>query len=81
MPIDSMVYLIGNLLREICLFQGSGFLEGSYVRRCPKAMPSSIPHNSQLPPPIEVSLNVLEADHGELSLVHHINPVAFSLFV
>jgi hypothetical protein len=67
-----------HISRKICLSQGSGPIEGPYVRHCPKATPSSIPHNSQLPSPSNVSLSIIESGPSELSLAHHLNPVALS---
>ena len=78
MLIDSLVSPIEHLSRDICLSQGPGLPKDPYIQRYPKAMPPSIPHNSQLPPPIEVTLNILELSRGELSLAHHFNPMALS---
>jgi hypothetical protein len=76
---DSLISPIRHVSREICLFQVSGFLEGPYVQNCPKVAPSSIPHNSQLPPFPEMSLSSLESGRGELPLAHHLNPMAPSM--
>jgi hypothetical protein len=53
-------------------------LKGSMCQHCPKAIPSSIPHNYQLSPSIEVSLCILKLGCGELPFAHHINLVASS---
>jgi hypothetical protein len=60
--------------------QRFGFLESLFIWHCPKELPSSIPRNSQLPPPIKVSLSILESSCGELPFAHHPNPTAFGLY-
>jgi hypothetical protein len=52
-----------------------GLPEGLCIRHCPKATPSFVPHKSQLTPPTQVILSILESSHGELPLAHHFNPV------
>jgi hypothetical protein len=74
MPIDSLVFPIEHVLKEVYLSRGSGLPVGPYIRRCPKAVPSSILHNSQLPPPTTVSLSILDPGCGELPFAHHLNP-------
>jgi hypothetical protein len=74
-----MVLLVKYVSREICFFQGLGFLKGSYVRRCPKVLPFFVHHNSHLTIPNEVILSFLEFGCGELPLVYHFNFVAPNL--
>jgi hypothetical protein len=77
---DSLVFPIRHELREIHLSQGSGLPKGPCVRRCSKAAPSFVPHNSQLTPPADVTLSILESRCDELPLARHFNPMAPSLY-
>ena len=69
-----------TLIKEICLSQGSKLPKSPYIQHCPKVAPSSILHNSQLPPLTKVSLSISEPSCKKLHFFHYLNPMALNFY-
>src|ERR1700738_3339176 len=83
MPMDSSLAPFGQVQRKLCLFeplQSRESLPGTAVSgRCPGTAPHSNGHNSQLTPPIEVILSILESPRHELRIAYGLTLVHPSL--
>src|SRR6202048_3915591 len=83
MPMDSSLAPFGQVQRKLCLFeplQSRESLPGTAVSgRCPGTAPHSNGHNSQLTPPIEVILSILESPRHELRIAHGLTLMSPSL--
>jgi hypothetical protein len=79
-----MLKLTLFLLLQECFYLAPVFVLTLFLTfcRCPplEATPSSFFHNSQLPPPTEVSLSILELGRGELLLAYYFNLMAPSFY-
>src|ERR1700738_3418976 len=72
MPMDSSLAPFGQVLRKLCLFEPLQSRESlprtAVPGRCPGTAPHSNGHNSELTPPIEVILSILELPRHELRI-------------
>ena len=72
-----------QVLRKLCMFKPlqsrESLLNHNCPRRCPGTTPHSNCHISQLIPPIQMFLNILELAHHKLYIAHGLTLVTPSL--